>query len=87
MPGKTRRNDRRRGQVRRSHTWLYLTVAAVAVAAAIGAGALAWSRGSGSDSGGQVILPSPGLPGLSLNGRVLGRPDAPVSIVEYADFQ
>jgi len=87
MPGKTRRNDRRRGQVRRSHTWLYLTVAAVAVAAAIGAGALAWSRGSDSDSGSQVILPSPGIPGLSSNGRVLGRPDAPVSIVEYADFQ
>jgi hypothetical protein len=61
-------------------------VAAVAVTALIVAGAL--SRG-GDDggAGGQVVVPTPRLAGLVSDGRVLGEQGAPVSIVEYADFQ
>lgn len=75
--------------MRRARGWVYAAgaaAAAVAVTALIVVGAL--SRGGGdSGSGGQVIVPSPGLAGLVSEGRVLGNQGAPVSIVEYADFQ
>jgi hypothetical protein len=69
--------------------WVYAAGAAVAgvgVASLIVVGAL--TRGGGDDGvAGPVIVPTPGLPGLVSDGRVLGSPGAPVSIVEYADFQ
>jgi len=88
MGARIRKRDRRRGQVRPGPGWVYLaaaTLAAVAVAAAFSIVAL--SGRSDGDSGGQVVVPTPGLAGLVRDGRVLGQPDAPVSIVEYADFQ
>ncbi len=90
MATKARKRERHRGQVRRARGWVVYAagaaVAAIAVTVLIAVGAL--SRG-GDDggAGGPVIVPSPGVPGLVSDGRVLGQPGAPVSIVEYADFQ
>lgn len=67
--------------------WIYLAAAGVAVAAAIVSGVLLFARDSDDDSRAQVAVPTPGLPGLLRQGRILGQPDAPVSIIEYADFQ
>ncbi len=61
-------------------------VAAVVVAGLIVAGALS-RGGDGSAGGGPVILPSPRQAGLVEEGYFLGSADAPVTVVEYADFQ
>jgi len=59
----------------------------IAAAAVIFSGILLLARGSDGGSGVQVVVPTPGLPGLVRQGRFLGQADAPVRIVEYADFQ
>ncbi len=61
-------------------------VAAVVVAVLIVAGALS-RGGDGGAGGGPVILPSPRPAGLEEEGHFLGSAAAPVTIVEYADFQ
>ncbi|MDO8614427.1 MAG: hypothetical protein Q7T33_01660 [Dehalococcoidia bacterium] len=88
MVAKARKRERHRGQVRRARWWVYLAGAAAAgvvVAAVIVAGAL--TRGGDNGIEGQVIVPTPGVSGLVSAGRVLGEQGAPISIVEYADFQ
>ncbi len=61
-------------------------VAAVVVAVLIVAGALS-RGGDGGAGGGPVILPSPRPPDTARDGHVLGNADAPVTVIEYADFQ
>lgn len=58
--------------------------AAAVMAVLIVVGAL--TRGDGG-GGGPVVVPSPRPTGLAREGRVLGSPDAPVTVIDYADFQ
>ncbi len=76
---------RRRPLTRLGPYLVAAAVAAVVVAGLIAAGAL--SRGDGVAGGGPVILPSPRPAGLVEEGHFLGSADAPVTVVEYADFQ
>jgi hypothetical protein len=94
--GKSRmaRGSRKRKELRRERRPLarpgpYLiaaAVAAVAVVVLIVAGALS-RGGDGGAGGGPVILPNPRPAGLEEEGHLLGSAAAPVTIVEYADFQ
>ncbi len=60
--------------------------ALVVVVALIALSAL--SRGDDGDpGGGPVVLPSPRSTDIPRDGLVLGNSTAPVSVVEYADFQ
>lgn len=69
---------------RNTRLLLYAGVAAVVLVAAVAAGVLA-SRDGGSGVGeGRVATHVDGVP---QDGRVLGRPSAPVMLVEYADLQ
>ncbi len=78
---------RRRRPLTRLGPYLVATgVAAVVVAGLIVAGALS-RGGDGGAGGGPVILPSPRPAGLVEEGHFLGSAAAPVTIVEYADFQ
>jgi len=81
------RKRRLRGQAPRGRSWIYLAAVGIAAAAVIFSGILLLARGSDGGSGVQVVVPTPGLPGLVRQGRFLGQADAPVRIVEYADFQ
>ncbi|MBI2407908.1 MAG: DsbA family protein [Gemmatimonadetes bacterium] len=56
----------------------------IAVIAIIGAGALGWMA-TRPKSGGTEI--DPNLPVGTAEGFVLGKPDAPVQIIEFADFE
>jgi protein-disulfide isomerase len=76
-----------RSRKRRARRRLYLLGAAVAAAAVVVL-VVVQNLGDGSDGiGGPVVLPSPRPAGLEEEGHVLGNADAPVTIVEYADFQ
>ena len=59
--------------------------ALIVVAALILLGPL--SGGDGDSGGGPVVLPSPRSTDIPREGLVLGNSAAPVSVVEYADFQ
>lgn len=64
-----------------------VAAAAVIVTLLIVLGAL--GRGGDGDGGGDgaVVLPSPLATDVPRQGRVLGDADAPVTVIEYADFQ
>ena len=66
--------------------WGYLAGVTV-VAVAVSLGALTLWDGGGDGGVGPVILPSPLPTEIPREGHVLGRADAPVTLVEYADFQ
>jgi len=53
----------------------------------ISVGALTRGDGGGGGGGGPVVLPSPRPTGIAREAHVLGSPDAPVTVLEYADFQ
>lgn len=69
--------------------WPYVIAvgaAAVVVAVLIVVGVL--SRGDGGDGGGgPVVLPSPRATEIVREGHMLGSASAPVTVIEYADFQ
>ena len=81
------RKRRLRGQAPRGRSWIYLAAVGIAAVAVMVSGILLLARDSDDDSGAQVVVPTPGLLGLLRQGRILGQADAPVRIVEYADFQ
>ena len=43
--------------------------------------------GDDGGGGGPVVLPSPRPADIAQEGHVLGSADAPVTVIEYADFQ
>jgi protein-disulfide isomerase len=57
---------------------------ALGVVAVIGIGALSWVASRPKD---QVSQVDPTLPAVKSEGYVLGSPDAPVEVIEYADFE
>jgi protein-disulfide isomerase len=67
----------------RQLTGFYIGLAAIVV---VGAGALWMARRSGQGTGPQVIDPAPTTTG-SFEGYVQGSDSAPVTIIEYADFE
>ena len=80
--GKGRRS--RRGGKGRIRWWIY------AAGAVVGVAALAFFlvlTGRDPEEVSPVAVPSPKPAGLAQEGRLLGSASAPVSIVEYADFQ
>jgi hypothetical protein len=83
--GKGRRS--RRGGKRRIRWWIYAAGAAVGVAALAFFLTLAGLTGGDPEEVSPVVVPSPKPAGLAQEGRLLGSASAPVSIVEYADFQ
>lgn len=89
MPRSLQKGKRRqRSSRRRSSAWNYVIgiSAAVAVVGVLIAVAVL-TQGDDGGGGGEVILPKPRPEGLEEHGRVLGPIDAPVTIIEYADFQ
>lgn len=63
----------------------YLGLGAIAL---VGVGALLWARSSGGGTSLSLETVEPiALTGTGFEGYVLGRDSAPVTIVEYADFQ
>ena len=83
--GKGRRS--RRGGTRRTRWWVYAAGAAVGVAALAFFLVVAGLTGGDPEEVSPVVVPSPKPAGLAQEGRLLGSASAPVSIVEYADFQ
>ena len=65
-------------------TGFYAGLAAIVV---IGAGALWLARRSGQGTGPQVVDPAPAVTPGSFQGYVQGSDSAPVTIIEYADFE
>jgi len=87
--GKGRRHGRRRDHGSEARFRRYLIavgVAAVVVAVVIVVAALA-RGGDGGGGGGPLVVPSPRPAGLAQEGHVLGSASAPVTIIEYLDFQ
>lgn len=88
---RSRRKGRRSRRQRRGRArpWAYLigSTAAVAVVAALILVAVLTQGGGGEVEGGPVVLPSPRATEIPRQGLVLGSVDAPVTVVEYADFQ
>ena len=62
-------------------------LAAVAVVAVLATVAVGGSGGGGSSKGGGGSAPASALRGIPQSGLVLGSPDAPVTMVEFADLQ
>jgi protein-disulfide isomerase len=62
-------------------------LAAVAVVAVLAAVAVGGSGGGGTSKGGGGSAPASALRGIPQSGLVLGSPDAPVTMVEFADLQ
>lgn len=62
-----------------------LAIAVLVVAALIGLEFA--SRGGGVGPNAELVVPEPRSAAMPAEGMVLGSPDAPVTIVEYADFQ
>jgi hypothetical protein len=83
--GKGRRS-RREGS-RRTPWWIYASGAAVGVSALALFLVLGGLTGGGPEEDTPVAVPSPKPASLAQEGRLLGSASAPVSIVEYADFQ
>jgi protein-disulfide isomerase len=70
-----------KGGSRRTFTLLLLAVLVV------GAGAIAWATQRRAAAPNQVLQMDPNAPASGAEGYLLGRPDAPVEIVEFADFE
>ena len=83
--GKGRRS--RHGGRQRTRWWIYAPVVAVGAAALALFLALGGLTGGDPEEVSPVAVPSPKPAGLAQEGRLLGSASAPVSIVEYADFQ
>jgi protein-disulfide isomerase len=81
-PPKPQYPKRRRTDEGPSRRWVYAVVAALVVLAGIAAAVLVLS---GDDE--VATEPSELTQGLEQDGLVLGDPDAPVTLVEYADLQ
>lgn len=83
-----RRQQRRGGRRRRNPARSYIMggIAAVAVVVlVISIAALARSGGGGYSE--TIVVPTPRPGGVAQDGYVLGSADAPVTVVEYMDFQ
>jgi hypothetical protein len=81
---KTRSGRDRGGAVRFRRYLIALSAASVAVAVVI----VLLARGGDDDGGGgPVVLPSPRPADIVQDGHLLGSADAPVTVIEYADFQ
>ncbi len=86
---KRRSGERRRGSRSGRTGWLYAAGGGAALAV-VGALILlgAVSRGDNEgNSGGEVFVPTPRPATVARNAQVFGDPAAPVSIIEYLDFQ
>jgi protein-disulfide isomerase len=59
-------------------------IGVLAVVALVGGGAIAWVL---SNSGAKAVELDPSLPPPAPAGYVIGSPDAPVEIIEFADFE
>jgi protein-disulfide isomerase len=73
-----------------SRTLLVAVLAAVAVTAALVAASVVGARSSGDEPAAVVVSTAardPLLRGVAQDGIALGSPDAPVTVVEYADLQ
>ncbi len=81
---KTRNRSDRGGAVRFRRYLIALSAASAAVAVVIVVLARGGDDGGG---GGPVVLPSPRPADIAQEGHVLGSADAPVTVIEYADFQ
>jgi hypothetical protein len=88
-PGRRQKGSRRGGRSG-SRFWPYIISTGVGVVIAallIGLLALRGDGGGGGGGGGPVILPSPRPTDIAQDGHLLGSAGAPVTIIEYADFQ
>jgi len=83
--GKGRRS--RRGGTRRIRWWVYAAGAGVGAAVMALFIFVSGLTGGDPEEVSPVVVPSPKPAGLAQEGRLLGSASAPVSIVEYADFQ
>jgi protein-disulfide isomerase len=72
---------------RRSMIMRLSLLAALAVVAVLAAVAVGGSGGGGTSNGGGGSAPESALRGIPQSGIVLGSPDAPVTMVEFADLQ
>jgi protein-disulfide isomerase len=72
---------------RRSMIMRLSLLAALAVVAVLAAVAVGGSGGGGTSKGGGGSAPESALRGIPQSGIVLGSPDAPVTMVEFADLQ
>ncbi len=79
-----RRERGRGGAVRFRRYLIALSAASAAVAVAI---VLLARGGDDGGGGGPVVLPSPRPADIAQEGHVLGSANAPVTVIEYADFQ
>jgi hypothetical protein len=88
------RREKKRGRGRRGQAgfWPYVVaLGGAAVVAAVCIVVLVLRAGGSGDGGGgvdrPVILPSPIPRGIAQEGHLLGSAGAPVTLIEYADFQ
>lgn len=91
-PPPRREKGSRRGRRGRAGFRPYvIAVGAGVVVAAAFIGVLVLSSGGDGDGGGggggRVIVPSPRPTEIAQEGHLLGSPGAPVTIIEYLDFQ
>lgn len=91
-PGSRREKGPRRGRRGQAGLWPYVVaVGGAAVVAAVFIVVLVLSAGGNGDGGDggdrPVILPSPIPTGIAQEGHLLGSAGAPVTLIEYADFQ
>ncbi len=89
--GRQKAQARRRGRPVSGRRWrVYVASGALALAVLAGAFAVAaFARSGGGDgaSTASLIVPSPRSSDTPSQGHVYGRPDAPVTVLEYVDFQ
>ena len=89
--GRQRSQARRRGRHASVPRWrVYAASGALAVAVLVGAFTVAaFARSGGGDgaSTASLVVPTPRSSDAPSQGHVYGRPDAPVIVLEYVDFQ
>lgn len=87
---KRRRSPRLGGGQGANQWWVYLAGGAVAlglVGAIILVGVATRTGGEGGSPGAPIVVPTQRPEVVARDGMTYGRPDAPVTVVEYLDFQ